>query len=1551
MTKSCVVLSRFQRHLVTLSLVMASGLAARGQTAPLPYVTPEEGAGRFPLIAASHATRLVVSPADFPGVQRAAHDLAGDLGKVSGGAPVITVDSAIPAKARTVVVAGTLGRNAFIDQLVRDGKLDVKRVAGRWETFLIQIVEHPADGIDHALIIAGSDKRGTIYGMYDVSAAIGVSPWTWWADVPVRHRASVYVLPGAHSDGEPAVKYRGIFLNDEAPALTGWAKEKFGGINHKFYEKVFELILRLKGNYLWPAMWGNAFNDDDKADPQLADDYGIVMGTSHHEPMLRAQQEWKRYGKGEWNYERNDSTLRAFWADGIRNMGSHESIVTIGMRGDGDMPMTTGSNVALLERIVTDQRSIIASVTGKPASQTPQLWALYKEVQDYYDKGMRVPDDVTLLFSDDNWGNIRRLPARADTGRAGGFGVYYHFDYVGGPRNYKWINTNPIARVWEQMHLAYESGARRIWIVNVGDLKPMEFPISFFLAYAWNPSRISAANLPAYTRLWAAQQFGSERATEVADVITTTLAYAGRRKPELLDTTTYSLTNYREAERVVADYDSLLAKAARVAAKLTPDQRDAYYELVQHPVEAAANLNKLYVTVARNHMYAAQGRAATNDLADSARRLFDKDAEITRYYNTKLAGGKWNHMMDQTHIGYTSWQEPPRNVMPRVDSINVPARADMGVAVVEQNQPAARRGRSDPVSLAGGIFGSRELSLPPFDPYTRPTYHVDVYNRGKAPFTFTATAEQPWVSVSPAKGTVGKEKRLSVAVDWSKAPSGSNRVAITVSGPRDSKVIIDAPIENPASPKRDAVSGFVETGGLIAIDAEHFSREVAPGSVTWLRVPNLGRSSSGITPAPVTSPSVTPGGPSARLEYDLFMFDSGTVQVHAYVSPTLGFTGAATGLRYAVSIDDEPPQVVNLWADTSQRVWERAVANNILELVTTHTLSRAGQHVLKFWMVDPGVVLQRLVVSPRALPSSYLGAPESYDRWTPSKPTSGSDEDHVDGGSADDGTPPLSTRRDPPVARFDWFNYEGHDSVYQTLKPSGDRFLNPILAGFYPDPSITRAGDEYYLVTSSFVYYPGVPIFRSADLVHWTQIGSVLDRPSQLHVDSAGISRGIFAPVIRYHDGTFYMITTLVDRGGNFIVTAKNPGGPWSDPIWLHDVDGIDPSLFFDDDGKAYITNNGPPIGTPLYDGHRAIWIQEYDVANKKMVGPRSVIVNGGVDLPKKPIWIEAPHVLKVKGQYYLICAEGGTAEQHSEVVFRASSPLGPYTPYAGNPILTQRQLDPKRPFPITSTGHADFVETQNGEWWAVFLGTRPYAGDMYNIGRETFLLPVRWVDGWPVILTSNETVPYQLTRPKLAAASSPIPVGGGDFSVRDDFSDVVLAKYWTFMRTVRSTWYDLSSTPGWLTIQARGDDIGGPGQPSFIGRRQQHTVASASTAMRFVPEHAGDKAGLVAFQNETHYYFVGVARAGDSTVVRVEMSDGARAKDSVVASAPIRLSSDGSVFLKIAARAGRYDFYYGQRDGEWLPLLRDADGTILSTKHAGGFVGTMLGMYAYAAP
>ncbi len=533
--------------------------------------------------------------------------------------------------------------------------------------------------------------------------------------------------------------------------------------------------------------------------------------------------------------------------------------------------------------------------------------------------------------------------------------------------------------------------------------------------------------------------------------------------------------------------------------------------------------------------------------------------------------------------------------------------------------------------------------------------------------------------------------------------------------------------------------------------------------------------------------------------------------------------------------------------------------------------------------------------------------------------------------------------------RFEWFAYEGQDSIYKATRPGDDQYVNPILAGFYPDPSAIRVGNDYYLVTSSFAYFPGVPIFHSRDLVSWTQIGSVLVRRSQLNLDSAGISRGIFAPVIRHNAGVFYMITTVVDRGGNFIVTATNPAGPWSDPIWLPSVDGIDPSIFFDDNGRAWVLNNGPPIETPRYSGHRAIWIQELDVASKKMVGPRTMIVNGGVDLAKNPIWIEAPHIFKRNGHYYLICAEGGTGDQHSEVVFRSTAPTGPWIPFAGNPILTQRHLDKSRPFPITTTGHADFIETPAGEWWAVFLGTRTYGDDIYNTGRETFLMPVKWVNDWPVITTGNELVPYVHRRPTLPRQPASAMPTSGNFAVRDEFDGPALPMHWQTIRGPGDHWYDLTSFTGALTLRSRPATFARTMQPSFVGRRQQHLAFTASTSMAYAPAKNGDKAGIVAFQNDEYYYFLSVGRVNGSTVVQLEQRAGAAtgAVGTVIASMPV--STAAPIQLKIQGRSDRYDFSFGTRPGEWTLLHGNADGKMLSTKVAGGFVGTMLGLYAYS--
>jgi hypothetical protein len=664
----------------------------------------------------------------------------------------------------------------LIDELLGAGKLDAAAIRGRWESFVIQVVSQPWPGVKRALVITGSDKRGTIYGLYDLSEQIGVSPWYWWADVPVTHRAQLFVRAGRYLQDEPAVKYRGIFLNDEAPALTGWVREKFGNYNHQFYEKVFELLLRLKANYLWPAMWNNAFNDDDPLNPKLADEYGIVMGTSHHEPMMRAQQEWKRYGKGAWDYAVNGATLRGFWTEGVRWNREYENIITLAMRGDGDKPMSAESNVALLERIVADQRRIIAANVNPNLSAVPQLWALYKEVQDYYEQGMRVPDDVTLLWCDDNWGNIRRLPTAEERKRSGGAGVYYHFDYVGGPRSYKWLNTVPITKIWEQMNLAYAYGANRIWIVNVGDLKPLEFPTEFFLNFAWNPERWPAQRLDDYTDQWAEREFGPEHAAAIGEIIAKYTKYNGRRKPELLEPTTYSLVNYQEAETVLADYQLLEKHAEEIYHALRAEKKNAFFQLVLYPVKACAVLNELYITVGKNRLYAVQGRASTNDLAERARELFRADEQLARYYNEIMSGGKWNHMMDQTHIGYTFWNQPVRNAMPAIQEIQVPAPGEMGVSVGG--------------SAASWPDGPGQPTLPPQNVYDRQPRYFEIFNRGRTPFTFTAEATEKWMRVSLTRGTVSREQRIWASVKWGDVPAGVTSGSITVAGPGDRRVVV-----------------------------------------------------------------------------------------------------------------------------------------------------------------------------------------------------------------------------------------------------------------------------------------------------------------------------------------------------------------------------------------------------------------------------------------------------------------------------------------------------------------------------------------------------------------------------------------------------------------------------------------------------------------------------------------------------------------------------------------------------------------------------------------
>ena len=592
-------------------------------------------------------------------VQLAAANLQNDILQVTGLKPALN-------ESTPTILIGTVGVNKQIDAWVKQGLLsDLK---GKTEKFIIKT-------IGNQVVIAGSDKRGTVYGIYELSRQIGVSPWYYWADVPVEKHSDLYIIKGEYTDGEPAVRYRGLFLNDEAPCLTSWVKNTFGTNygDHRFYEKVFELILRLKGNYLWPAMWGWAFYADDPENLKTADAMGIMMGTSHHEPMARNHQEYARdrKGWGAWNYSTNKENLDRFFREGIERMKGTDDIVTIGMRGDGDEAMGNSTDTKLLENIIDNQRRIIKEVTKRPAKETPQIWALYKEVQDYYDAGLRVPDDVTVLLCDDNWGNVRRLPTAEEQKRKGGWGLYYHVDYVGAPRNTKWINVTPTQNMWEQLQLAYNGGIQKLWILNVGDLKPMEYPIQLFMDMAWNPQKYNADNLLCHTRAFCAESFGEDQACEAASILNLVSKYNGRITSEMLDATTYTT---EEFAKVVAVYQSLEARALRQFITLKPEYQDAYRQIILFPVQAMGNIYEMYYAQAMNLKLAEQGDPEANCWAERCRQAFKRDSLLNLQYNKEIAGGKWDGMMTQKHISYKDWNDWfPADVCPELKEVALPA--------------------------------------------------------------------------------------------------------------------------------------------------------------------------------------------------------------------------------------------------------------------------------------------------------------------------------------------------------------------------------------------------------------------------------------------------------------------------------------------------------------------------------------------------------------------------------------------------------------------------------------------------------------------------------------------------------------------------------------------------------------------------------------------------------------------------------------------------------------------------------------------------------------
>lgn len=654
-----------KKFLLMAGILLSSHLAAQAAEQFVKFSAPQQDA----LLLTGSNDTIRYSQNDWKGVKMAVENLRNDLRAVTG-------------SDKAPVVVATVGKSELAKKYARE----CKQLKGKWEKFLIFT--------DHGrLVVLGSDKRGTIYGIYELSRQIGVSPWYWMADAPISRHDKIYVVPGTYTDGEPKVKYRGIFINDEWPSFGGWCTNKFGGINSKAYRHIFELLLRLKANYFWPAMWATNFNEDDPESPRLADEMGIVMGTSHHEPMMRSHREYlKRKDEvGPWNYATNPDRLDKFFMDGMKRNAKYENLVTIGMRGDGDVAMGNGDdaeNIKTLGKVIEAQRRIIGEAYGKPASKVPQLWAIFTEVQRYYDAGFTVPDNVTLLFCDNNWGYIRRKGTAEERKRKGGLGLYYHIDMNGGPWNDRWVNTTTIPKLREQLHEAYASGIDRIWIINVGDLKPKEVPIDFIMNYAWNPDAVKPGDEQPWLERFAGSIFGEENASEVADLIAKYSKYNLLRKPEVQIP---GIFNEHEMLVTSQRWQSLAQRAENLRAKLPEQMQDAYYQLVYYPVVASANVAEIY-----NH--------ATMGDSLGIEAMLQKDAELSAYYNNVMAGGKWKGMMSDNHIGYTQWSIPDKNYNPMTLGFKVEHPLNASASTTQIAIPAYQYARISECKQAKWMF-------------------------------------------------------------------------------------------------------------------------------------------------------------------------------------------------------------------------------------------------------------------------------------------------------------------------------------------------------------------------------------------------------------------------------------------------------------------------------------------------------------------------------------------------------------------------------------------------------------------------------------------------------------------------------------------------------------------------------------------------------------------------------------------------------------------------------------------------------------------------------
>jgi len=923
----------------------------------------------FPVIVKGKPAAVFVEEGDHEVVKIAARMLHDDLGKMSGRETSWKVGGRMPSK--PIILIGSLQKSSAIKQLIAEGKLAVDSLEGKWEASLITVVENPFPRVPSALVITGSDRRGTAYGCMELLKQLGVSPWAWWADVPVPKRGTVFLPPQTHYFPPPAVQYRGIFLNDELWGLQQWAMQLQGdgyrGIGPKAYQKIFELMLRLKANYLWPARH-NAFNDFPE-NAALADRYAVVRGGAHNSPMLgNARKEWDAETQGPWNYQTNAENIKAFWRENLRKYGGYENLYTMGMRGTGDLGMEGGRNIKekvdLLENIIRDQRQLLAEHLPDSIQPVPQALMLYKEVLKLYEQGLHVPDDITLVWPEDNYGYLKRLPNPSEKERPGGSGIYYHLSYLGRPHDYLWLCTVPPALIYSELKKAWEFGAQKIWVVNVGDIKPAEYALGLSMDLAWNADSMRQEDVAAHMKDWYCRIFGEDIGKEAVAIKKRYYHLAFPRRPEHtgwsrieprspITDTEWSFLHYREAERRLQQYAELQQEVEALFARVPQKERPSFFQLVYYPVMGAALMEHKLLLAQKQRWHAHQGRVMAAALADSVQQAHQQILSLTETYE-QLLDDKWKDMGSYDDMPFPVYKMPP------LDTAFTPKNGEWGLWI-EGN----------------GKTGSGVL--PNYHAFAREPHFFELFNKGDAPLEWMLTPSAPWIRVDKEKGILDKQERITVDIDWEEVPKGKpemqGQINVSVGGVSET-ILVNLFVP----PLTQSLTGiYLEIGGVASIPAEKFQKATDKAGLDWDTVEGMGLTGQLVSAFPITAEAVDHDWDIAEnapsLEYDFFSFSRGWFDVHSFVLPTHpihNFRGA----KFAVSIDDNPPLVVDFATHDRSEEWKQNVARNATRKITRHYLEQPGKHTLKIWLLDTGVYFDRFLLDFGGLQESYLG-PES----------------------------------------------------------------------------------------------------------------------------------------------------------------------------------------------------------------------------------------------------------------------------------------------------------------------------------------------------------------------------------------------------------------------------------------------------------------------------------------------------------------------------------------------------------------------------------------------